>query len=111
MAASLQRESRQAQALIDAFVVQAVTGELAPVQLEARTLTGRRVRTSLRGWYLRNDHSAAVGTDGRYYHLTIMSGRTVSPSDPPLVLGRGAKDGEAIDLKDALKRALAGDIL
>jgi len=117
LAASQDRESRQAQAMIDAFVVQAKAQQLPIVELPARTLSGRRVRTNLRGWFLRNDHSAAVGVDGRYYQLTIpgdwltpIRGVHLSPSPPPLVLGRGGKDGEAIDLADALKRTLAGQV-
>jgi len=109
LAASQQRESRQAQAMIDAFVAQATAAGLPCVPLQARKLSGRRQRTNLQGWYLRNDHSAAVGADGHYYRLWTPDGRP-QQDPPPLVLGRGGKDGEAIDLADALKRALAGEI-
>jgi len=109
LAATQQRESRQAQAMIDAFVAQAVAAGLPCVPLQAHKLSGRRRRTDLCGWYLRNDHSAAVGDDGRYYRLTTPDGRPQA-DPPPLVLGRGGKDGESIDLADALKRALAGEI-
>jgi hypothetical protein len=34
---------------------------------------------------------------------------TPAPSDPPLVLGKGGRDGESIDLADALARVLSGD--
>ena len=109
LAASQDRESRQAQSMIDAFVVQANAARLPCVPLQAFKLSGRRMRTNLRGWYLRNDHSAAVGDDGCYYRLTTPDGRPHA-DPPPLVLGRGGKDGEAIDLADALKRALNREI-
>lgn len=70
-------------------------------------------RTSLRGWYLRVDRSAAVDTDGNFYllhqYLTFRDrifGATLEPTDPPLVLGYGGRDGEAIDLTAALTRIL-----
>ena len=117
LASSQDRESRQAQTMIDEFVAEATASGLEPVPLRAQTLAGRHVRTSLHGWYLRNDHSAAVGVDGCYYFLrvpndwrAVLRGARPNPSLPPLVLGRGGKDGEAIDLADALKRALAGQI-
>lgn len=85
--------------------------------LAARSYDGRaRYRTPLRGWYLRRNESVAVGTDGEFYVLTVppslrarFTGVSPEPSDPPLVLGKGARDGESIDLADALARALAGD--
>ena len=55
----------------------------------------------------------AVGTDGEFYLLTVpaslrarVRGADLAPSDPPLVLGKGARDGESIDLADALAIAL-----
>ena len=117
LASSQDRESRQAQAMIDAFVAEASESGPPPVPLQAQTLAGRHLRTSLHGWYLRNDHSAAVGVDGCYYFLrlpddwrAVLRGARPSPGPPPLVLGKGGKDGESIDLADALKRALAGEI-
>ena len=117
LAASQASESKKAQELIDQFVAQAQAANLPSVALRARTLDGHAVRTNLRGWYLRNDHSAAVSVQGRYYQLLVPAGLQTrlfgaqpQPSAPPLVLGRGGKDGEAIDLKDALARALAGQV-
>ena len=117
LASSQDAESRRAQTMIDAFVAEAAVSGPPPVPLRAQTLGRRPIRTNLRGWYLRNDHSAAVGVDGLYYFLrlptdwlAVLRGARPNPSPAPLVLGRGGRDGEAIDLADALKRALAGQI-
>ena len=88
----------------------------APVELRARSYDGRsRFRTPLRGWYLRRDESVAVDVDGEFYVLTAPSslaarfrGVTPAASDPPLVLGAGGKDGESLDLVQALDRVLHG---
>ncbi|MBE9937819.1 hypothetical protein G8C60_01520, partial [Cellulosimicrobium cellulans] len=68
-----------------------------------------------RGWYLRRNHSVAVGEDGEFYVLSVpggvrarLRGVAVEPSDPPLVLGKGGRDGESIDLADALALVLDG---
>ena len=111
------QESAQARELIAAFVAEATARGIAPVRLRARSYDGQsRYRTSTHGWYLRRNESVAVGTDGQFYLLTVpaslrshLTGATLEPSDPPLVLGRGARDGESIDLTEALARAL-GDL-
>ena len=117
MQSSQQRESERAQVLIDRFVAAAQAAGLAPVELRARTVNGRFVKTNVQGWYIRNDHSVAIGTDGGYYQLVVFGGLMVvlrgvelSPVAPPLVVGRGAKDGESGDLKDFLDRTLAGQV-
>lgn len=76
---------------------------------------GRSARTGLPGWYLRRDRGAGLGTDGRFYilrrPLTIVDrlrGIKLEPSPPPMVLGAGGKDGQSIDLVDALERLLPG---
>lgn len=111
------RESDQAQVLLDDFLARAAAAGPPPVALMAKTPSGRLVKTSLTGWYLRNDHTVAIGTDGGYYVLTVAGGlmaglRGASPerSAPPLIVGRGGKDGESGDLKDFLARVLAGDV-
>ncbi|WP_149202667.1 hypothetical protein [Actinotalea subterranea] len=117
-AAALERrrsgEAAQARALLAQFIRDAQEQGLAPVPLRARTYDGRaRYRTPLTGWYLRRNESVAVGTDGEFYILSVpptlrgrLTGATVEPSDPPLVLGKGARDGESIDLVDALRLVL-----
>ena len=107
-------ESAQARELIAEFVKKATRLGIPSVRLRARSYDGRsRYRTGTYGWYLRRNESVAVGTDGEFYLLTVpnslrarLGGATLEPSDPPLVLGRGARDGESIDLADALAIAL-----
>lgn len=109
-------ESARARALIVEFVAAAWSQGTEPVALRAHSYDGRhRYRTPLRGWYLRRDEKVAVGTDGEYYVLgvptsvrALLRGTALQPVDPPLVVGAGGKDGESLDLPDALARALAG---
>ena len=87
----------------------------APEPLVVRSFDGRHeYRTPLRGWYLRQDRTVGVDTDGEFYVLRAPSslgalwrGVRPEPSDPPLVLGAGGKDGESIDLDDAIAKVLA----
>ncbi|MDT0167260.1 hypothetical protein Q9R32_17030 [Actinotalea sp. AC32] len=107
-------EHAQARALIAEFVAEARRRGIAPVPLRARSYDGRhRYRTPLQGWYLRRNESVAVGTDGELYVLgvptsvlALVRGVTPEPSEPPMVLGKGGRDGESIDLPDALRIAL-----
>lgn len=107
-------ESRKARALIADFVEQADARGVLPVRLRAWSYDGRaRYLTPTHGWYLRRNQSVAVGTDGEFYLLTVprsvrsrFTGAHLVPSDPPLILGKGARDGESIDLVDALRIAL-----
>ena len=109
-----ERESADAQVLIDRFVAEARKAGLATEELRARPWSGRgRYRTGIQGWYLRRDQSIGVGVDSRYYLLAtpkVPLGRwrtvPVEPSPPPLVVGRGARDGESIDLKALLELRL-----
>jgi len=117
LASTAMYESEQAQKLVDGFVEQARAAGLPTTELKARTLDGVTVKTNIRGWYIRNDHSVAVGEDGHYYQLTVAAGFMarvrgvrLEPSPPPLVVGRGGKEGETGDLKDFLSRALAGQV-
>jgi hypothetical protein len=109
-------ETAQARALVERFVRDATARGIPTTALAARSYDGRaRYRTPLHGWYLRRNESVAIGTDGQFYVLTVpaslrarLSGVTPSPSDPPLILGKGGRDGESIDLADALERVLTG---
>ena len=82
--------------------------------LSARSYNGQtRVRTQVTGWYLKRDRSVGVGTDGLFYVLSTpgglrerLRGATLSPADPPLELGRGARDGESLPLVEALRKRL-----
>ena len=109
-------ESARARAMIAEFVERAKAVGPAPVPLRARASTGSaRFRTPLLGWYLRVDESVGVDVDGEFYVLRAvpsltarLRGVTPEPSAPPLVLGAGGRDGESLDLRDALDRALRG---
>ncbi|WP_029290401.1 hypothetical protein [Cellulomonas sp. HZM] len=110
-----QAESAQAAQMLAEFVVRARVHGPDPEPLRARSSDGRaRYRTPLVGWYLRVDESVAVDTHGRFYVLRAapslaarFRGVTPEPSDPPLVLGAGGRDGESLDLRQALDRVLA----
>ena len=115
-ASSGRYESERAQVLIDAFVAHAMELGIAPEPLRARTFAGAEVKTDKLGWYIRTNHSIAVGTDGGYYQLTVpggsgllerLRGVKLAASPPPLVVGRGGRDGETGDLSEFLERVLA----
>lgn len=116
--AAASREAHLAQALIDDFVAKATATGLQPQKLRARLLGGQEVRTDKSGWYLRKDHSVAVGTDHAYYILTVagaglvtrLRGVQLKATPPPLVVGLGGRDGETGDLAEFLARALAGEV-
>ena len=108
-------QSRQAAALLAAFVEQAQASSIAPERLHARTYDGRsRYRTNTLGWYLKRDRTVAVGTDGSFYILAVppsftsmVRGADLTPSDPPMELGRGGRDGQSIPLPEAIEIRLA----
>lgn len=110
------QDAAQARGMLAAMVARAAELGLEPQPLRALDPDGRRsYRTPLRGWYLRRDRRVAVGSDGEFYVLVLAGGvagllRGVRPvpSDPPLVIGAGGRDGESVDLADAIARALAG---
>jgi len=115
LAAAQERgESQQAQRLVDAFVTEMKSRGNAAEPLRATLFTGQSVKTDQRGWYLRKNHSLAIGEDGAYYVLTVpgglrerLSGVRLQPSPPPLVVGRGGRDGESGSLSDFLAWRLA----
>ena len=103
----------QAQKLIDAFLAAAKAKGIAPQPLRATLYSGQSVKTDKVGWYLRKNQSVAVGDDGSYYVLIVpggfrerLSGVKLQPSPPPLVVGKGGKDGETGDLAEFLQLRL-----
>lgn len=106
------QETVRARALVAAFVERARAAGVPTEPLLARDYSGRGpLRTGKRGWYVRSNRTAAVGDDGEFYVLVVegglvarLRGATLAPSDPPLVLGAGGRDGESIALRDALAR-------
>jgi hypothetical protein len=103
-------ESKQAQVLIDRFVTQARERGIAPHPLKATLYSGHSVKTDKVGWYLRKNQSLAIGEDGSYYILTVpgglrerLTGVKLKPSPPPMVVGKGGRDGESGDLAEFLR--------
>lgn len=118
-AAALERqraaEAGQARALLASFVAELVGRGVPPVRLRARVPDSRvTYRTGLTGWYLRRDGSLAVSVDGDFYLLETrrslrsrLLGVRVHPTDPPLRVGVGARDGESLSLDELLRRRRA----
>ena len=111
-----QAETRQAAEMIRRFAADAAQAGLATTRFTARTYDGStRYRTDVEGWYLKRDMSVGVGTDGEFYVLSVprsvrgmLRGVSLEPGEPPLELGKGARDGESMPLADALAKRLAG---
>lgn len=118
LAARLERrrkaESAQAAVLVEQFVSDALAAGIEPERLVARAYTGTAMlRTNVTGWYIKRDRTVGIGTDGKFYLLHApgglaarIKGVAIDPSDPPLELGRGARDGESMPLADALSKRL-----
>jgi hypothetical protein len=111
-------ETTRAREQVAAFVDAARQRGLRTTRLRARSYNGRSTyRTGLVGWYLKKNGSLGVDTEGRFYVLSAatslrarVTGATVPASDPPLVVGVGARDGESMPLADLLRLRLeAGD--
>jgi hypothetical protein len=109
-----EEESAKAQVLIDRFVADAKEAGLPTEELTARPWSGPgRYRTGLVGWYLRANRSVGVSIDGKYYVLVVPPVRLgrwrtvhVEPTPPPLIVGKGAGDGEVFDLDVLLRKRL-----
>lgn len=110
--AAREDEHARATALIREAVAGYLAGGIAPVPLRARPYRGSgTVRTGLSGWYLKRDRSLAVDAEGRYYVLRVeggllarLRGEAPEPSPAPLVVGRGARDGDTFELEELLRR-------
>jgi hypothetical protein len=103
-------ESKKAQVLIDQFLVDARAAGIDPQPLKATLYTGQSVKTDKVGWYLRKNQSLAIGDDGSYYVLTVpgglrerFTGVKLTASAPPLIVGKGGRDGETGDLAEFLR--------
>ena len=74
---------------------------------------GGTLRTDVVGWYVRRDRRAAVDTDGRWYVLVVapslrgrLAGVHLEPSDAPLQVGAGGRDGDSVALDLLLRLRL-----
>lgn len=108
-------EAVAAQRMIDDFIAKASEKGITPEPLRAKLLSGQDVKTDKTGWYLRKNKSIAIGADGGYYVLTVpgglmerVRGVKLSPTPPPLQVGRGGRDGETGDLAEFLAWRLEG---
>ncbi|MCA5891859.1 hypothetical protein LEP48_00650 [Isoptericola sp. NEAU-Y5] len=116
LAARQDAEHARAEALLREFAAAARDAGLEPGPLQVKGYGGRgTARTSLRGWYLRQDRTAGITTDGTFYVLTAplssldrLRGVRPEPRRPPMILGAGGKDGSSIELAAALDRLLPG---
>ena len=87
---------------------------IAPVALRARPFHGGgTLRTGLEGWYLKQDRSLAVDAEGHYYVMRVdgglrarLRGAAPEPGWAPLVVGRGARDGDTFRLEELLEMRL-----
>jgi hypothetical protein len=75
--------------------------------------SGSSYRTDITGWYLRRNRSLGADTDGNFYILGVpaslkarLLGVRILPSDPPLTVGLGARDGESMPLEQLLRLRL-----
>lgn len=113
-------EVAQAREQVAHFVERARAEQVPVEELRAVDAAGARYRTGVSGWLLRRDGRAGVGEDGAFYLLAVplsgtekltarLRGVRVHPSDPPLVWGRGGRDGDSIALQVLLDRRLAPD--
>jgi hypothetical protein len=109
-----EEESAKAQLLVDRFVAEAKHAGLPTEELTARPWSGvGRYRTGVVGWFLRTNRSVGVDVDGRFYVLNVPPVRfgrwrtvRIEPTPPPLVVGKGAGDGEVFDLEVLLRKRL-----
>ncbi|MPV38138.1 hypothetical protein [Georgenia subflava] len=109
-------ETARAAALLQRFATAAREARLPTEHLRVQGYGGRgSARGDKLGWYLRGDCTVAVGADGEFYVLTAslglmdrLRGVTLHPSEPPLVIGAGGKDGDSLSLAAALERLLPG---
>lgn len=107
-------EHGKATAMIREAVEHFRAAGIAPVALRARPFQGGgTLRTGLEGWYLKQDRSLAVDAEGHYYVMRVdgglrarLRGAAPEPGWAPLVVGRGARDGDTFRLEELLEMRL-----
>lgn len=117
-AAALERrkagETAQARELLVGFVEEMKARGVEPEELRAQVVgTSTSYRTQVVGWYLKKNRSLGVDVDANFYILAVpaslksrVTGVRVIPSDPPLDVGRGARDGESMPMAQLLRLRL-----
>lgn len=116
-AAALERrkasETARARAQLAEFVREMAAQGIEPEPLRARAGSGASYRTGIHGWYLRRNRTLGADPEGNFYILTAPAGLKarllgvqLTPSDPPLVVGLGARDGESMPLEQLLRLRL-----
>lgn len=115
LAARHEAEHARAGRIVSLFLAVAQAEGLAPQPLRVQGYAGGSARTSLSGWYLRGDRTVALDTEGHFYALTArlswierIRGYQPTPEPVPLVIGEGGRDGDVIDLREALDMLLPG---
>jgi hypothetical protein len=117
-AAALERrkaaETAQARVQLAEFVREMKDRGVEPQPLRATVSgSGASYRTNVTGWYLRRNRTLGADSDGNFYILAVPAalksrvlGVRILPSDPPLIVGLGARDGESMPLADLLRLRL-----
>jgi hypothetical protein len=113
-ARAAQAEAQRTAPMVSAFAEEMRSAGVEPTPLRARPYSGNgSLRTDVTGWYVRRDGRAGVGTDGRWYVLVVapslrgrLAGVHVEPSDAPLQVGAGGRDGDSVALDVLLRLRL-----
>jgi hypothetical protein len=113
-ARAAEAEARRTAPMVVAFAEAMSSAGVEPSRLRAFPYSGSgTLRTDVVGWYVRRDRRAAVGTDGRWYVLVVapslrgrLTGVHVEPSDAPLQVGAGGRDGDSVALDFLLQLRL-----
>jgi hypothetical protein len=107
-------ETAKAREQLAEFVQEMKARGIEPQPLRATVAgSGASYRTNVTGWYLRRNRTLGADADGNFYILAVpatlkarLLGVQLLPSDPPLIVGLGARDGESMPLKDLLRLRL-----
>jgi hypothetical protein len=107
-------ETAKARELLVGFVAELTARGVEPEELRAQVVgSSASYRTGVTGWYLRKNRSLGVDVDANFYILGVpaslksrLTGVRITPSDPPLVVGQGARDGESMPLAQLLSLRL-----
>ena len=113
-ARAAEAEARRTAPMVAAFAEEMRSAGVEPSRLRAFPYSGAgTLRTDVVGWYVRRDRRAAVGKDGRWYVLVVapslrarFAGVHVEPSDAPLQVGAGGRDGDSVALDVLLQLRL-----